>query len=49
MKSKKLTVFLIVLLAFGLVTSYAETKKWLGEPAQKYLVRIKGKSRRPRS
>ncbi len=42
MKSKKLTVFLIVLLAFGLVTSYAETKKWRRTGSNTF-VRIKGK------
>ena len=28
MKSKKIMVFLVILLAVGLVGSYAETKKW---------------------
>ena len=42
MKSKKIMVFLVVLLAIGLVGAYAETKKWTRTGAHTF-ARIQGK------
>lgn len=42
MKSKKVMVFLVVLLAIGLVGSYAETKKWRRTGANTF-ARVQGK------